>query len=176
MVILLYVTPQEYFLFFNSLTLIIKQMSLQTQIKDEIKEAMKTKDQVKLGVIRGLVAGFTNELVSLKRTPQDELSDEEVLNVIRRAVKQRKDSIDQFTKGSRPDLVEPEQAELAILETYLPAQMSREDVMIIAKAKMTELGVTDKSKVGQFMGTLMKELKGKADGDTVKSVVDELLA
>ncbi len=150
-------------------------MSLQTQIREEIKEAMKAKDSVRLGVVKGLVAGFTNELVSLKRTPQDELSDEEVLNVIRRAVKQRKDSIDQFTKGSRPDLVEPEQAELAILETYLPAMMTRDDVMKIAQAKIAELGVVDKSKAGQFMGTLMKELKGKADGDVVKSVVDELL-
>lgn len=150
-------------------------MSLQTQIKEEIKEAMKAKDSVRLGVVKGLVANFTNELVSLKRTPQDELSDEEVLNVIRRAVKQRKDSIDQFTKGGRMDLVEPEQAELSILETYLPAMMSREDVIKIAQAKMTEMGPIDKSKVGQFMGTLMKELKGKADGDVVKSVVDELL-
>ena len=150
-------------------------MSLHLQIKEQIKDAMKAKDAVRLGVVKGLVAAFTNELVSLKRTPQDELSDEEVLNVIRRAVKQRKDSIDQFTKGGRMDLVEPEQAELAILETYLPAMMSRDDVLVIAQAKMTEMGVVDKSKAGMFMGTLMKELKGKADGDTVKSVVDELL-
>ncbi len=137
---------------------------------------MKAKDAVRLGVVKGLVANFTNELVNLKRTPQDELTDEEVLNVIRRAVKQRKDSIDQFTKGGRMDLVEPEQAELAILETYLPAMMPREEVLKIAQAKIAEMGTVDKSKAGQFMGTLMKELKGKADGDTVKSVVDELLA
>ncbi len=136
---------------------------------------MQAKDQVKLGVVRGLVAGFTNELVSLKRLPTDELSDEEVLNVIRRAVKQRKDSIEQFTKGGREDLVATEKAELAILETYLPAQMSRDDVIKIAKAKMEELGVTDKSKAGQFMGSLMKDLRGKADGETVKSVVNDLL-
>ncbi len=151
-------------------------MSLHTQIKDQIKEAMKAKDTVKLGVVRGLVSAFTNELVTLKRTPQDELSDEEVLAVIRRAVKQRKDSIEQFTTGGRMDLVEPEQAELAVLETYLPALMSREDVMTAAQAKMAELGVTDKSGAGKFMGALMKDLKGKADGDVVKSVVDELLS
>lgn len=150
-------------------------MSLHQTLKDQIKEAMKAKDAVRLGVLRGLVTGCMNELVATKRTPQDELSDEEVLNVIRRAVKQRKDSIDQFIKGGREDLAGDEKAELAVLETYLPAMMSKEDVMVIAKAKMTELGVADKSKIGMFMGTLMKELKGKADGDVVKSVVDELL-
>ncbi len=150
-------------------------MSLHQEIKEQVKEAMKAHDAVRLGVVRGLVAAFTNELVSLKRTPQEELSDEEVLNVIRRAVKQRKDSIEQFTAGNRPDLAEGEKAELAILETYLPAMMSKEDVMKMAKAKMTELGVTDRSKMGMFMGAVMKELKGKADGDTVKAVVDELL-
>ena len=150
-------------------------MSLHQEIKDQIKEAMKAKDTVKLGVVRGLVSSFTNELVSLKRTPQDELSDEEVLAVIRRAVKQRKDSIQQFTEGGRMDLVEPEQAELSVLETYLPAQMSREEVKKIAQAKMVELGVTDKSGAGKFIGVLMKDLKGRADGDVVKSVVDELL-
>ncbi|MEQ1500168.1 MAG: GatB/YqeY domain-containing protein [Parcubacteria group bacterium] len=150
-------------------------MTLHQQIKDQIKEAMKAKDQVKLGVVRGLTTSFMNELVATKRTPQDELTDEEVLNVIRRAVKQRKDSISQFTSGGRPELAESEQAELAVLETYLPAMMSRDEVMQIAKAKIEEVGSMDKSKAGMFMGTLMKDLKGKADGDTVKSVVDELL-
>lgn len=158
-------------------------MSLHQTIKEQIKEAMKAHDTVRLGVVRGLVTGFMNELVATKRTPQDELIDEEVLNVIRRAVKQRKDSIDQFTKGSRPDLAETEKAELEILETYLPAMMSKEDVMKVAKEKMAELGIgkigsTDspQAKAGMFMGALMKELKGKADGDTVKAVVDELLS
>lgn len=151
-------------------------MSLQTQIKDEIKEAMKAKDSVKLGVVKGLSAAFVNELVNLKRMPQDELSDEEALAVIRRAVKQRKDSIEQFVAGGRPELADSEKAELAILETYLPAMMSREDVMKVAEAKMLEMGGVDKSKAGQFMGALMKDLKGKADGDIVKSVVDTLLS
>ena len=151
-------------------------MSLHSQIKDQIKEAMRAHDEVRLGVIRGLVSSFTNELVAQKRMPQDELKDEEVLAVIRRAVKQRKDSIDQFTKGGRPELAESEQVELAILETYLPAQMSRDEVMKVAQAKKIELGITDKSQAGKFMGMLMKSFGGNADGDTVKSVVDELLS
>jgi uncharacterized protein YqeY len=114
--------------------------------------------------------------VATKRMPTDMLTDEEVLNVIRRAVKQRKDSIDQFEKGGRPELAESEKAELTVLETYLPAQMSKEEVMKVAMAKKNELCVTDKSKSGQLMGALMKELKGKADGDVVKSVVDELFS
>lgn len=150
-------------------------MTLQETIKGQIKEAMLAKDQVRLSVVKGLVAGFTNELVALKRMPTDQLSDEEVLNVIRRAVKQRKDSIEQFTKGGRPELAESEQAELSILETYLPKMMSEEDVMAFAKVKLAETGEIDKSKAGMFMGTLMKELKGKADGDVVKKVVDTLL-
>lgn len=151
-------------------------MSLQTDIKTQMMEAMKAKDAVRLQTIRGLMSAFTNELVSLKRTPQDALSDEEVLTVIRRAVKQRKDSIEQFVAGGRPELAEDEKAELAILETYLPAMMSEEDVMKIALAKKAEMGDIDTSKAGQFVGMLMKDLKGKADGDVVKKVVDSLLS
>lgn len=128
-----------------------------------------------MSVLRGLLAGFTNELVATKRPPTEELKDDEVIAVIRRQVKQRKDSIEQFTKGGRPELAESEKAEMAILETYLPQMMSREDVMKVAVAKKAELGVTDKSGAGKFMGALMKEFKGQTDGDTVKSVVDELL-
>jgi uncharacterized protein YqeY len=150
-------------------------MTLHETLKEQIKDAMREKDAVKLQTLRGLVSACTNELVNLKRTPQDMLSDEEVLTVIRRAVKQRKDSIEQFTAGGRPELAESEQAELNILETYLPASMSEEEVTRIALAKKEELGITDKSKMGQFMGALMKELKGKADGDVVKKVVEKVL-
>ena len=135
---------------------------------------MKAKDQVKLTVVKGLSAAFVNEVVSLKRTPTDPLSDEEALNVIRRAVKQRKDYIEQFTAGGRPELADSEKAELAILETYLPAMMSKDDVEVAVKAKQAEMNITDKSKAGQLMGAVMKDLKGKADGDTVKSVIDSL--
>ena len=137
---------------------------------------MLAKDAVRLSVLRGLLASFTNELVAKKRKPTDSLSDDEVLDVIRRAVKQRKDSIDQFTKGGREDLAAAEKAELTILEAYLPTLMSRDEIKVVAQAKMTEMNVTDKSKIGQCMGSIMKDLKGKADGDDVKAVVEELLA
>ncbi|MHB1316229.1 MAG: GatB/YqeY domain-containing protein [Minisyncoccota bacterium] len=151
-------------------------MSIQTDIKAQMMEAMKAKDAVKLQTIRGLVSAFTNELVNLKRTPQDSLSDEEALAVIKRAVKQRKDSIEQFISGGRPELADDEKAELAILEVYLPVMMSEEEVMKIALLKKEEMGGIDKSKSGQFVGMIMKELKGKADGDVVKKVVDNLFS
>jgi uncharacterized protein len=148
-------------------------MSLQTDIKAQMIEAMKAKDPVRLSVIRGLMSAFTNEVVSKGKKPDDALSDEDVLTVISRAVKQRKDSIDQFEKGGRSDLAESEKAELAILQAYLPAQMSREEIFAYVKEK-AGAGVTPDKK-NQFMGSLMKELKGKADGNLVKEAVDSLV-
>lgn len=148
--------------------------TLQQTIKSQIKEAMMAKDAVRLTVVRGLSSALTNELVSKGKMPTDTLSDEEVLTVIRRQVKQRKDAIDQFTTGGRPELAESEQAELVILEAYLPAMMSEADVKSFVIAKQTELGITDKKDAGKFMAEVMKDLKGKADGAVVKSTVDSL--
>lgn len=150
-------------------------MSLHEQIKNEIKEAMKAKDQVKLSVVRGLVSAFTNEAVAKGRTPTDLLTDEETLAVIKRAARQRKDAMDQYQAGGRPDLVEQEEAELKVLEIYLPAQIGRDEIEKVVKAKMTELNITDKSKVGQLTGMVMKDLGGNADGTIVKEVIESLL-
>jgi uncharacterized protein len=147
---------------------------LHEQIKNNIKEAMMARDKVRLEVMRGLVTAFTNELVSKGKTPQDMLSDEEALAVITRLSKQRKDSIEQFTKGNREDLVKEEQAQLSILETYLPKLLDKSEVEKIARAKKEELGITDPTKKGMLMSALMKDLKGKADGSVVKEVVDML--
>jgi uncharacterized protein YqeY len=150
-------------------------MTIQEQIKDDMKQAMKDKDQVKLSVTRGLVSAFTNELVASGKTPQTPLDDESALAVITRASKQRKDSIEQFEKGGRPELAADEKAELAVLETYLPEMMSVEDIKVVVDAKIAALGVTDKSGMGQLIGAVMGELKGKADGGDVKKVVEEAL-
>ena len=147
---------------------------LQEQIKEQIKDAMRAKDTVRLEVLRGMSAAFTNELVSKGRKPQEVLSDEEALAVITRLSKQRKDSMEQFEKAGRPELVAEESAQLAILETYLPALMSKEEVETIARTKQSELGITDPTKKGMLMSALMKDLKGKADGSVVKQVVDSL--
>ncbi|MES2623085.1 MAG: GatB/YqeY domain-containing protein [Patescibacteria group bacterium] len=149
-------------------------MTLQETIKSQIKEAMMAKDTVRLSVVRGLSSAVTNELVTKGKMPTDELSDEDTLAVIRRQVKQRKDAIDQFIAGGRPELAEDEKAELAILEAYLPAMMPEDEVKAIVLAKQAELGVTDKKDAGKLMAEVMKDLKGKADGTVVKAAVDGL--
>lgn len=137
-----------------------------------MKQAMLAKETIKLSVLRGLSSSFTNELVSKGRKPQEELSDEDARAVISRAVKQRKDSIEQFTKGGRADLADNEQMELDILSAYLPAQMSEEEVEKIVASKKAELGISDKAQMGNLMKAVMAELKGKADGMVVKKAVD----
>lgn len=147
---------------------------MQNQIREKIKEAMIAKDSVKLGVLRSILAAFTNELVAKGKTPQDTLPDEDCLNVIKRLGKQRKDSIEQFEKGGRPDLAESEKAELAVIETFLPATMSKDEIRKIAEAKKAELGITDKAKMGMLMGAVIKESKGNANSDDVKEVLESL--
>lgn len=150
-------------------------MSLQTTIKDGIKDAMKNKDMARLTTLRGLSSAFMNEAVNLGKGPQGELSDEEVIALITREAKRRKDSIAQYTTGGREDLAADEKAELAVLEEFLPTMMSVEEIKPIAAAKIAEMGA-DKSKMGMVVGAVMKDLKGKANGDDVKSVIEGLLA
>ena len=147
---------------------------LHEQIKNSIKEAMLAKNNVLLETLRSMVAGFTNELVSKGRKPNEILGDADALSVINRLAKQRKDSIEQYKKGHREDLVKEEMAQLAILETYLPKLMTREEIEKIAKSKKEELGISEAEKKGMLMQALMKDLKGKADGGVVKEVVDNL--
>ncbi len=151
-------------------------MSLQLTIKESIKDAMKNKDMVRLGVLRGLSSVFMNEAVNLGRGPQGELSDEEVIALITREAKRRKDSIAQYTEGGREDLAADEQAELVILDEFLPTMMTLDEIRPLAEAKKAELAIDDASKVGILTGALMKDLKGKANGDDVKSVVESLFA
>ncbi len=147
---------------------------LHEQIKNSIKEAMLAKDSIRLETLRSMSAAFTNELMAKNRKPNEILADEECLAVITRLSKQRKDSIEQFKKGNREDLVKEEEAQLEILETYLPALMDRSEVEKIIKAKKEELGITDATKKGMLMSAIMKDLKGKADGMMVKEIVDSL--
>jgi len=149
---------------------------MQEQIKAKIKEAMLAKTPLELSVYRGISAAFVSEVMAKGKTPQDLLSDEDCLIVLKRLAKQRKDSIEQFEKGGRPELAESEKAELAIIEKLLPATMSLGDIRKVAEAKKAELGVTDKSKAGILTGAVMKELKGQADGADVKAVVDSLFS
>lgn len=150
-------------------------MSIHETLKKGIPDAMRAKDETKLRTLRSLVTAMTNEVVAKKRKPDEFLTDEEALVVLKRAASQRKDSIEQFEAGGRQDLANPERAELAVIEAHLPTMMSREEIEPVARAKMLELGVSGKADAGKFIGALMKELKGRADGADVKAVADALL-
>lgn len=151
---------------------------MHNQIQEQIKDAMRAKDEVRVTTLRGVVASFMTETMNLKRKPDVKLSDEEAVTVIRRLVKQRKDSIEQFEKGNRKDLADAERAELSILEEFLPAQMSEEKVRELVSLKITELGVAkgDKTAQGKLMGAVIKASNGQADGAMVKKIVEEVLA
>lgn len=147
---------------------------LQEQIQKEMQAAMKSRDELRLSVLRGMLASFTNELVAKMQKPTEKLSDEEAISVIRRLAKQRKESIEQFRAGNREDLAVKEEAELSIIKEYLPAMMERDAIKDAVLKKKDELGINDKSKIGVLIGAVMKDLKGKADGEDVKSVVELL--
>jgi uncharacterized protein YqeY len=147
---------------------------LHEKIKEEIKEAMRAKESIRLEVLRGVLAAFINELVSTGKKPQDTIDDDAALIVIKRLAKQRKDSIEQFEKGKRKDLADKEREELTHLEKYLPKMMSKSEIKKIAEAKKVELGIEDKAKMGILMGAVMKELKDKAYGADVKEVLENL--
>ena len=135
---------------------------------------MIARDAEKLTTLRGVVNALTRELDAQKRPVSDPLSDEDVIKVLQRLVKQRKDAIQAFTDGNRPELVESETKEMNIIAAYLPQMMSKEEIAKLAEAKKVELGITDKTKAGMLMSQLMKDLKGKANGSDVKEVVDNL--
>lgn len=151
-------------------------MSLQTDIKQASIEALKAKDEMRLQVLRAISTSITNELVAQKKKPDAELSDDEVLAVIKRESKKRKDAFEQFSNAGRTDLASVEQAELEILEEYLPEMMSIDQIKGIAEQKVAELGLSDASDKGKLMAALMQELRGTAEGGDVKKVVDDLLS
>ncbi|MCK5059698.1 MAG: GatB/YqeY domain-containing protein [Candidatus Pacebacteria bacterium] len=146
------------------------------EIQQKATEAMRAKNTAALNTYRSLLAAFTNELVAKKRKPTEELDEEEIQTVIQRSAKQRKDSIEQFIKGNRADLVASEEEELKTLQELLPPQMPKEEIQKIAQQKKEELRIMDKSKMGMLMGAIMKEVKGKANGDDVKAVVESFFS
>ena len=145
------------------------------QIEADLKSALKSGEKEKTGVLRFLISAIKNHQIEIKAKDEQYLKDEEAIAVIRRQVKQRKDSITEYEKGGRQELADKEKVEMEILENYLPAQADEAKIREIVKAKITELGITDKSGFGRLMGAVMAELKGQADGDAVKKVVEEEL-
>ncbi len=138
-----------------------------------MKGAMKARNDVKVQTLRGVISACTNELVAKNMKPTDPVDDAMALTVLKRLGKQRKDSIEQFTKGNRPELAAKEADELKILEAYLPKMASREEIEKVARAKKDEMNV-DAAGKGKLMGAVIKELGGNADGAVVKEVIDSL--
>lgn len=147
---------------------------ISSDIREKLKDAMRAKDQVALDTYRGILSAFTNELVAAGKTPQDEVTDDIALAVIKKTIKQRKDAISQFEAGGRQDLADDDKAQLALLEHFQPAQMSEDAIRAIAKTKKADLKIEDKSKLGILVGAVMKETAGNADGQVVKKIVEEL--
>lgn len=151
-------------------------MSLKEQIFDDLKTAMKAKDQDKLRVLRSLKAKLMEKEIEERRGGEAELSDEQAIGVIVKASKQRKESIAQYTAGNREDLVANEELELKIIEEYLPKMMEESEVRAFVKKKITELGASGPQDMGKVMGPIMGSLKGKADGGMISSIVKEELS
>lgn len=147
---------------------------MQETIKVKLKEAMIAKNEVAVLTLRNIMSSFTNELITKGKKPTDVLNDEECLTVIARLAKQRRDSIEQFTNGGRTDLAENEEAELVVINQFLPTQMTESEITEFLKNYIAN-NTIDPDKKGQALGGIMKELKGKADGSLVKQIFDELL-
>ncbi len=146
-------------------------MSLREKLQADLKTAMKSGNEQQKVAVRMLLSAIRNAEIE----QQTELSDEEIQAIVVRQVKQRRDAIEQFKTGDREDLVEKEQAELDILEKYLPPQMTREEIKELARKTIAEVEATTVKQMGLVMKNLMPQVKGKADGNVVSQVVRELL-
>lgn len=151
-------------------------MAIKDQIMSDLKQSMKDKDQDRLRVLRSLKASLLEREIDERKGGEGSLSDEQAIEELMRAAKQRKESIQQFEEGGREDLVTSEKKELEIIQSYLPEMLSEEEVREIARDKIETLGAKDMSDMGQVMGVMMQELKGKAEGSLVSKVVKEELS
>lgn len=149
-----------------------QEMKLKEKIQEALKAALKRQQGVEVSTLRLLLS----EIKYAEIAQQKPADDGKVLDVIARQVKRRRESIEAFRKGSRGDLVAQEEAELAVLMSYLPRQMSREEVVAAARQAMDAVGASGPNDKGKVMGQLMSQLKGKADGKEVSEIVSELLA
>jgi uncharacterized protein YqeY len=144
---------------------------LKNRISDDLKRAMKSGDNVRRDTLRMLIASINNAEIA----KQADLEESDIFGVISKEVKRHRESIEAFKKGNREDLVAKETAELAILEAYLPSQMSREEVIAAAQEVMKAVGAQGPGDKGRVMKELMPKLKGRADGKEINEVVTELL-
>lgn len=147
-------------------------MEIRQRLESDFKEALKNKDKVTLSTLRMLKAALQNKEIEKKG---EKLEDAEVAKIVTKQVQQHKDSIEQFTKGKREDLVKKETKELEILEKYLPRQLSQEQIIAVVKKVIADLGAKDRSDFGKVMKPVMASLGGKADGKVVSQIVSSQL-
>lgn len=150
-------------------------MSVKDQIFSDLKEAMKAKDADKLRVLRSLKAKMMEAEIAERKGGEASISNEKAIQVLTKAAKQRKESIEQFEKGGREDLAANEKVELEIIEAYLPEMMSEDEVRKIVKDRIAAVGAVGPQDMGKVMGPLMGQLRGKADGSLVSQLVKEEL-
>lgn len=147
-------------------------MLLSEKLTKDMKQAMKDKDREKLSVIRMVRASLQNEAIKLR---VDTLSEEDELTILSRELKQRVDAAKEFEKADRSDLVENLEAEIKILEAYMPKQLTDEELNTLIDETIEEVNATSKRDFGKLMGVLMPKVKGKADGSKVQKIVQEKL-
>lgn len=148
-----------------------RKANLKQKLADELKQAIKSGDKVRRSAIRLLLAAINNAEIAR----QGALEDADILGIIAKEVRQRHESIEAFKQGNRPDLVTQEEAELAVLQEYLPPQMTREEVVEAARRIIEEVGAQGPGDKGKVMPKLIAQLKGRADGREINAVVTELL-
>ncbi|SUZ60858.1 uncharacterized protein METZ01_LOCUS13712 [marine metagenome] len=148
-----------------------KPMSLKEKLLSNMKEAMKAKDSVKLGTVRSVISAVKNQEIELKK----ELSEEEILTIVSREVKKRKEASVLYEKGNRPELKDKEIQEMKILQTYLPEQVSEKDLRRRIQEVIAETGAEGMKDFGKIMKTLVPEFKGKADNGLIKELANEYL-
>ncbi|MEW9667360.1 GatB/YqeY domain-containing protein [Ammoniphilus sp. 3BR4] len=146
-------------------------MSLLGKLNDDMKQAMKDKDKLKLSVIRMVKSSVKNEEINQGK----ELTDDQVLTLLNRELKQRRDSLQEFENAGREDLAEQTRAEIEVLLPYLPTQLTEEEIRQIVQESVEQVGATSKKDLGKVMGAIMPKVKGKADGTLVNKIVQELL-
>lgn len=151
-------------------------MSLKEQIGEDIKAAMKAKDKLRLQTVRGIKKAILEKEVELRPKGQESLNKEQEIELLSQQAKQRRDSIEQYQNAGREDLAAQEQAELAIIQTYLPEQVSDEEVAAIIEQLIADTGASTLKDLGKVMGPAMKQLKGKADGKKIQALVKSKLS
>jgi len=152
----------------------LRGMTLTERVDSDLKDAMRAKDATKLGVLRMLKSALKNAAIE-KSGAEGQLNDTEAVQVIRKQAKQRQDSIESFEKGGRAELVAKEKEELSILDSYLPAAMSAEELSKIVCETITEVGATSKAQMGAVMKALQEKVAGRADGRALSGEVQKQL-